>query len=231
MNSICLIYSFFVYNSAIFQLFENIQRRAINNKKEMNDNNQVNAKGNIIFFTDGPDNRTNPGENAYISLLNSARKYAYIYTPYFIVSPELLGAITNAASGGVDVRLVTPHIPDKWYVHMVTRRYYDILLKSGVKVYEYLPGFLHAKALVADSNTDLYCYCIMILNYMFDKKIGSINIDDFYKCLNYLETIGVSKKLVAIFSRIVAGCQNENPVDYIETITEKQLIKARLLKL
>lgn len=140
----------------------------INNKGKHRNTSEAN--GNTIFFTDGPDNRTNPGENVSIALLNSAKKYVYIYTPYFVPSPELLGSITNASNSGVDVRVITPHIPDKWYVHMVTRRYYDILLKAGVKVYEYLPGFLHAKALVADNDTAI---------------VGSINLDYRSMNLNY----------------------------------------------
>lgn len=80
---------------------------------------------------------------------------------------------------------------------------------------------------IADENSDLYCYNIMILNYLFGKRIGSVSIDEFYRCLHYLESIGVSKKLVKIFSKIVADCDNENPMNYLETITEKQIVKIR----
>jgi len=155
----------------------------INNKEKSE--NKIIGKGSTMFFTDGPDNRTNPGENAYISLLNSARKYAYIYTPYFVVSPELLTAILNAANGGVDVRLITPHIPDKWYVHMITRRHYDLLLKAGVKVYEYLPGFLHAKALVSDDNTAI------IGSINFDYR--SLNLN--YECAVWMHNTGIEKDI------------------------------------
>lgn len=157
----------------------------INNKVNIDNSETVQTTGNVIFFTDGPDNRTNPGENAYIGLLNSAKKYAYIYTPYFVASPELLGAITNAANGGVDVRLITPHIPDKWYVHMITRRYYDILLKAGVKVYEYLPGFLHAKALVADNNTAI------VGSINFDYRSMNLN----YECAVWMDNTGTEEEI------------------------------------
>ena len=120
-----------------------------------------------MFYTDGPDNRKNPAENVYIGLLNSARDYVYIYTPYFVASPELLTAILNASRGGIDVRIITPHKPDKWYVHLTTRSYYEVLLESGVKIYEYLPGFLHAKTFVVDDITAI---------------VGSINLD--YRSLN-----------------------------------------------
>ena len=125
------------------------------------------AQGYNMFFTDGPDNRTNPAENVYIQVLNAAKDYVYIYTPYFVVSPELLTAILNASYSGVDVRIITPHKPDKWYVHLTTRSYYEALLEAGVKVYEYLPGFLHAKTFVSDDTTAI---------------VGSINLD--YRSLN-----------------------------------------------
>lgn len=123
--------------------------------------------GYTMFYTDGPDNRKNPAENVYIQMLNSAKEYVYIYTPYFVASPELLTAILNASRSGIDVRIITPHKPDKWYVHLVTRSYYEVLLDSGVKVYEYLPGFLHAKTFIADDTTAI---------------VGSINLD--YRSLN-----------------------------------------------
>lgn len=124
-------------------------------------------QGLIMFYTDGPDNRKNPGENIYIQMLNNAKDYVYIYTPYFVASSEMLTAILNASYSGVDVRIITPHKPDKWYVHLTTRSYYDVLLKAGVKVYEYLPGFLHAKTVLADDEVSI---------------IGSINLD--YRSLN-----------------------------------------------
>ena len=123
--------------------------------------------GYTMFYTDGPDNRKNPAENVYIQMLNSAREYVYIYTPYFVASPELLTAILNASYSGIDVRIITPHKPDKWYVHLTTRSYYEVLLEAGVKVYEYLPGFLHAKTFISDDETAI---------------VGSINLD--YRSLN-----------------------------------------------
>ena len=136
-----------------------------NNKGETKENQEV--QGYNMFFTDGPDNRKNPAESVYIQILNAAKDYVYIYTPYFVASPELLTAILNASYSGVDVRIITPHKPDKWYVHLTTRSYYEVLLEAGVKVYEYLPGFLHAKTFVSDDMTAI---------------VGSINLD--YRSLN-----------------------------------------------
>lgn len=127
-------------------------------------------KGFVQYFPDGPDNRKNPGESAYVQILNTAKEYVYIYTPYFVVSDEVLNAILNAARSGVDVRIITPHKPDKWYVHIITRSYYQVLLEAGVKVYEYKPGFLHAKTMLADDTT-----CM----------IGTANLDFRSLNLNY----------------------------------------------
>ncbi len=163
---------------AFLKIFELVQRETpdykwfLDNKKEHE--TKDNKKGYTMFFTDGPDNKQNPGENIHISMLNAAKQYAYIYTPYFIASQELLGAILNAANSGIDVRIITPSHPDKWYVHMTTRSYYETLLEAGVKVYEYLPGFLHAKSLLTDDNAAV---------------IGSINLD--YRSMNLNFECGV----------------------------------------
>ena len=123
--------------------------------------------GYTLFYTDGPDNRKNPAENIYMEVINSAKEYVYIYTPYLLPSTELLSSILNAKRSGIDVRIITPHKPDKWYVHLVTKSYYDELVKEGVKVYEYLPGFMHAKTIVSDDSLAV---------------VGTINLD--YRSLN-----------------------------------------------
>lgn len=86
----------------------------------------------------------------YLRLLYAARRYIYICTPYLILDEPMLGAMIAAARGGVDVRILTPCIGDKWYVHMTTRSYYRELLAAGVRIYEYSRGFVHAKTFVSD---------------------------------------------------------------------------------
>ena len=83
-------------------------------------------------------------------MINIATDYIYITTPYLIVDHEMQTALTLASESGVDVRIITPHIPDKKLVHMTTRANYRPLIESGVKIYEYEPGFLHSKSIVAD---------------------------------------------------------------------------------
>ncbi len=85
-----------------------------------------------------------------MQIISRATRYVYITTPYLILDNEMTTALSIAARSGVDVRILTPHVPDKWYVHEVTRSFYQPLLDAGVKIYEYTPGFIHAKMYVSD---------------------------------------------------------------------------------
>lgn len=92
----------------------------------------------------------NVGEHVYLQIINEAKDYVYINTPYLIVDDSMVSALCLAAKRGVDVRIVTPHMWDKWLVHMTTRSYYRELIHAGVKIYEYTNGFIHAKSFVSD---------------------------------------------------------------------------------
>lgn len=106
--------------------------------------------GFVQPYGDSPLDNETVGENVYLNIINKAKDYVYISTPYLIIDNELVTAITLAAKSGVDVRIITPHIEDKWYAHMMTKSYYAQLLEYGVKIYEYTPGFIHSKTIVAD---------------------------------------------------------------------------------
>ena len=108
-------------------------------------------KGGFIQpFSDNPLDKESVGETVYLNIINNAKDYVYITTPYLIIDNEMLTALCIAAKNGVDVRIITPHHGDKWYVHAVTRSYYKPLVNSGVKIYEYTPGFIHSKTYVSD---------------------------------------------------------------------------------
>jgi len=113
-------------------------------------------------FNDSPLDGEAVSEAVYLNLINQAETYVYINTPYLIIDNKMMFALCMAAKRGVDVRIVTPHIPDKWYVHAVSRSNYEELLESGVSVYEYTPGFMHSKTFVVD---DVYAV------------VGTINLD------------------------------------------------------
>ena len=89
-------------------------------------------------------------QNIYTGILNHAANYCWIMTPYLIIDSDLINALILAAKSGVDVKIITPGIPDKKIVYMVTRSYYHSLIEGGVKIYEYTPGFVHAKVFVSD---------------------------------------------------------------------------------
>lgn len=113
----------------------------------------VTAKGFVQPYADSPMDEENVGEHVYLHILNNAKKYVYINTPYLIVDDSMLSALRLAAKSGVDIRIITPHRWDKWWVHMTTRSYYRELIKSGVKIYEYTNGFIHSKTFVSDDRT------------------------------------------------------------------------------
>jgi len=106
--------------------------------------------GYVQPYADSPIDKENVGEHVYIQIINHAKKYVYINTPYLIVDDNLLSALVLAAKSGVDVRIITPHRWDKKIVAITSRSYYRRLIKAGVKVYEYTSGFNHGKTFVSD---------------------------------------------------------------------------------
>lgn len=101
-------------------------------------------------YGDSPLDKELVGENVYMNVVKMAKKYVYFTTPYLIISDEMERELTMAVKRGVDVRIITPGIPDKKAVFEVTRSYYDELVKAGVRIYEYTPGFIHAKECICD---------------------------------------------------------------------------------
>ena len=106
--------------------------------------------GFVLPYCDGPLQPNNPAEGLYMLILGTAQKYVYIMTSYLIIDNNMKNALTMAAKAGIDVKIITPSVPDKWYVHPVTRYNYLELLESGVKIYEFTPGFVHSKIFVSD---------------------------------------------------------------------------------
>ncbi len=118
--------------------------------------------GYVIPYASYPNDNDPLAENIYINILNNASRYVYITTPYLILDSEMQEALILAAKNGVDIRIITPHVPDKRMVHAVTRSNYRTLLKHGVRIYEFLPGFIHAKNFVSDDKIGV---------------VGTVNLD------------------------------------------------------
>ena len=120
------------------------------------------SAGFAIPYSDSPLDNENVGQNVYLSILYRAEKYVHIMTPYLILDDEMITALTFAAKRGVETVILMPHIPDKQYAYLLARTYYEELISAGVKIYEYTPGFVHAKVFVSDDERAV---------------VGSINLD------------------------------------------------------
>ncbi len=118
-------------------------------------------QGFVCPYADSPMQET-VGENVYLNVIKQAKHYFYASTPYLIISDEMIRELAMAAQRGVDVRIITPGIPDKKVIYRVTRSYYASLVCHGVRIYEYTPGFNHAKQTVADGRV---------------ATVGTINMD------------------------------------------------------
>lgn len=157
VNSLVLLFAQTWYMSSKQMLdIENYQNKGLCEKSNCN------CSGYVMPFGDGPTDDYNPAYDLYSSFANNSQKYLYISTPYFVIDQEFIENLCVCARSGVDVRILVPGIPDKKLVSKISESHYGKLLKEGVKVYKFTPGFNHAK------------------NYISDDKyavIGTINVD------------------------------------------------------
>lgn len=172
------------------------------------------GNGYVVPYTDSPLDNEPVGENAYMNIINEAKDYVYITTPYLIIDNEMMTALTLAAKSGVDIRIITPHIADKWFVHAVTRAHYKQLISKGVKIYEYTPGFIHAKNFVSDDKTavvgtinldfrSLYLH-FECATWMYKTRSVKDVKEDFLNTLEKCEEITLEKcQKVNVFVRII----------------------------
>ena len=126
------------------------------------DRGREETDGWVCPYADSPLDDENVGENVYLHMISHAKRYIWFTTPYLILDSEMLTALTLAAKSGVDVRIVTPRVPDKRIVFMATRSNYPALMEAGVRIYEYTPGFIHAKMALCDDESAV---------------VGTINLD------------------------------------------------------
>ena len=164
-----------------------------------------NAVGYVIPYADDPENDDNVCEHVYMQMINSSRKYMYIETPYLIIDDSMMSALILASKSGVDVRIITPSIPDKKLVFMTTRSYYLPLLKEGIRIYEYTPGFIHSKVAVSDDEI---------------VTVGSPNFDFRSLYLHY--------ECGAVMYG--TGCVKSAKEDFIEVLSKSREITVRDMK-
>ena len=136
-------------------------------------------KGCVIPYGETPLDDEVVGQNIYLNIINQANDYVYICTPYLIIDTDMINALTLAAKRGVDVRIIIPGIPDKKIVYSLSESYIEPLVKYGVKVYRYKPGFVHSKVFIADDKM---------------ATVGTINLDYrslylHFECGLYMEDV------------------------------------------
>lgn len=153
--------------------------------------------GFVIPYADNPLDGERMGEQVYLDILQTASDYVYIMTPYLILDETMVNALTYAAKRGIDVRIILPHIPDKRYAFALAKTHYRELLEAGVKIYEYTPGFVHAKVFVSDDRR---------------ATVGSINLD--YRSLYHHFEVGlyvdgnrVIRDILEDFQKTLDKCQ------------------------
>ncbi len=171
--------------------------------------NDEKAGGYVIPYAESPLNESKIAERVYMDILYTAQDYVYIMTPYLILDDEMRTALCHAAERGVDVRLILPGIPDKKAVWYLAKRHYRVLLDSGVKVYEYTPGFVHAKVFLSDN---------------IKAVVGTINLDyrslyHHFECAVYMHGVSCLEDIRKDFSFTLNKCRK---VTY-ETIKKERI--------
>ena len=157
----------------------------------------VTGSGYVIPYGDSPTDDERVGQMVYLNLLNQAKDYVYIMTPYLIIDQQTVTALCFAAKRGVDVRLILPHIPDKKTVFLMAKNHYPELLEAGVKIFEYTPGFVHAKVFLCDDTQAV---------------VGTINLDYrslylHYECAVYLYRVDAIRDIREDFEKTLEKSQ------------------------
>ena len=158
------------------------------------------ASGYVMPYCDSPLDEYKAGEAVYMDILNRATDYVHIMTPYLILDGELETSLCFAAQRGVDVKLILPGIPDKKIAYSLAKTHYSMLTKAGVKIYEYTPGFVHAKVFVSDD---------------IKAVVGTINLDyrslyHHFECATYLYKTGCIGDIENDFQATLAKCREVN---------------------
>lgn len=177
------------------------------------------AKGFVMPYGDCPLDKDKVGEQVYMDMLNRAQDYIHIMTPYLILDGELENALKYAAERGVDVRIILPGVPDKYIPFSLALTHYRSLLESGVKIYEYTPGFVHAKVFVSDNR---------------EAVVGTINLDyrslyHHFECATYLWGADCIPEIAEDFLSTQEKCQ-EITLDNLRSQPLKRWILGFLAK-
>lgn len=198
------------------------ERKKENYKKYLTPKSTVLRRelGYVIPYADSPYDNENVGEEVYFHILNHAKKYVHIMTPYLILDNEMITTLTRVAKSGVEVSIIMPHIPDKWYAFVVAKTYYKELIEAGVNIYEYTPGFVHAKVFVSDGDT---------------ATVGTINLDYrslylHFECGAFLYNNSEIEKIEVDFQKTLRKCHKVTLIE-VKDRTMFEKISGQVLRL
>ncbi len=182
------------YFERMFLQMWNLEEREPRFPSEMPETERNLYAGFVMPYYEDPLDNEHVGRQVFVDILNRAQRYVHIMTPYLILDGELEAALTYAAKRGVDVTLLLPGIPDKKIPYALAKSHYPVLVEAGVKVFEYTPGFVHAKLMIADSR---------------EAVVGTINFDyrslyHHFECAVYLNGVPAIEEIAMDFDRCIA---------------------------
>lgn len=172
------------------------------------------SDGFVLPYGDSPLDGEPVGASVYLDIIQKAKNYVHITTPYLVLDYELTNSLCRAAKAGVDVKIITPHIPDRWYMYVVAWDFYRELIAAGVGIYEYTPGFIHCKAFVSDDETAV---------------VGSINLDYrslylHFECACWFYRSRVVAEVEEDFTETLAKCRQITLKDWQNLPWYKKLL-------
>ena len=195
------VWNFTVMFLEIWNAFRNEDKDYTKYKFEFKE--QYKENGFVVPYGESPLDDEIIGEDIYLNIINQAKKYVYIYTPYLIIDTDVINSLILAARRGVDVRIIVPGIPDKKFVYDVTKSYFHTLIKGGVKIYTYTPGFVHSKVFISDDEV---------------ATVGTINMD--YRSLYLHFECGIYMKDTNVIQDIKQDINNAIKVSHKVTVEE-----------
>ena len=168
-------------------------------KPHIHNQDTYHEKGYVVAYGDSPLDEERTGEDIYLNLIQQAKHEVLIMTPYFIIDDTMMKALTMASKKGVQVKIITPGVPDKKNVYKVTRSYYHSLIQEGIEFYEYTPGFMHAKVVLCDNKvatvgTINFDYRSLYLHFECNVLLyETMTIQDIHK--DFMETLSLCQKI------------------------------------
>ncbi len=195
------VWNFTVMFLEIWNAFRNEDKDYTKYKYEFKE--QYKENGFVVPYGESPLDDEIIGEDIYLNIINQAKRYVYIYTPYLIIDTDVINSLILAARRGVDVRIIVPGIPDKKFVYDLTQSYFHTLIQGGVKIYTYTPGFVHSKVFISDDEV---------------ATVGTINMD--YRSLYLHFECGIYMKDTDVIEDIKQDINEAIKVSHKETLEE-----------